>query len=169
MPPRTSAAVSLGDVASSILDAALTSNDAAVPILARRRGPEKRIAEAKAEEREAAAVHRAKRALSGQSHQTLRGPASHDPVLEKMLKKTATNGVVALFNAVRSAQKDDPVRSKDRKRRRVDESGSSESVEPQEQRLPWRTRFHVDARGGRGSAPTIHGQAPRHTALEAVK
>ena len=100
------ARVSLGDVAASILDASLPDGP---PILARRRGPERRLAEAKAEEREQSAVARAKRALAEQPHQSLRaaGAAASDPVLETKLRKIATRGVVQLFNAVRAAQKDE--------------------------------------------------------------
>ena len=131
MPPSKSPSVSLGDVAASILDAPLPSRDAAVPILARRRGPEKRIAEEKAEEREAQAVSRAKRALAGQAHQKLKhAPAATNPVLETNLKKTATQGVVALFNAVRMAQKEQPDSdsSKAKKRKRIDEAGGAASA-----------------------------------------
>lgn len=96
---------SFGDIASSILDASLPAGP---PILARRRGPEKRLAEAKAEEREAAAVQRAKRALGEQPHRDLRKPESaSDPVLETNMRKIATRGVVQLFNAVRAAQRTD--------------------------------------------------------------
>ena len=104
--PSTSPAMvgtSLGDVAGSILDAQLP---AGAPILARRRGPEKRLAEAKAEEEEAKAVAQAKKALKSQAHRALRSTAATDPVLETMLRKTATQGVVSLFNAVRAAQQD---------------------------------------------------------------
>lgn len=99
------ARISMADVASSILDASLPAGP---PILARRRGPERRLAEAKAEEREAVQIQKAKRALSEQPHRDLRraGLAS-DPALETNLRKIATRGVVQLFNAVRSAQKDD--------------------------------------------------------------
>jgi hypothetical protein len=99
--------VSLSDVASSILDAPLPEG---VPILARRKGPARRIAEAKAEEREQGAVSKAKRALIEQPHQPLRGTAAvvaNNAVLETQLRKIATRGVVQLFNAVRAAQKDD--------------------------------------------------------------
>ena len=119
MPPSRAPAVSLGDVAAGILDAPLSSNQAAAPILARRRGPEKRLAEAKQEERDAAALARAKRALAGNAHKKLHEPSATNAALEKMLKKTATQGVVALFNAVRTAQKDTSKESsKDRKRKR---------------------------------------------------
>ena len=101
----SSARVSLADVATSILDASLPSGP---PILARRRGPERRIAEAKAEERELVAIQKAKRALAEQPHHDLRrSQAQSDPVLEKQLRKIATRGVVQLFNAVRTAQRDD--------------------------------------------------------------
>ena len=100
------ARVSLGDVAASILDASLPDGP---PILARRRGPERRLAEARAEEREQAVVAKAKRSLSEQPHRALKSAsAPADPVLETSLRKIATRGVVQLFNAVRTAQKDDP-------------------------------------------------------------
>lgn len=128
MPPKQPA-VSLGDVASSILDAPLPSGGITAPILAKRKGPEKRLAEAKAEEGEAAAVARAKKALKGSAHLVLKNATStsQDPILESKLKKTATQGVVALFNAVRNAQKTDdptPVKSKDRRRKRDDVAGA---------------------------------------------
>lgn len=98
-------AISLGDVASSILDAKLP--DGIGPILARRQSLERKIAEVHEEEREQAEVARAKRALRSQAHLTLRSSeVTTDLVLETMLKKVATKGVVALFNAVRTAQRD---------------------------------------------------------------
>lgn len=94
----------LGGIAASILDANLPAGDA--PILARRKSVTRILEEAKAEEREAAAVVRAKRALGERAHHA---SASHDdPVLETMLRKVATRGVVAIFNAVRTAQKEQP-------------------------------------------------------------
>ena len=124
MPPKQPT-ISLGDIAASILDAPLP---AGVPILARRKGPEKRLAEEKAEEKEKAALARAKKALTGTAHQQLKQmPSAINPVLETMLKKTATQGVVALFNAVRTAQKDNDissVKSKDRKRKRSEGAAS---------------------------------------------
>lgn len=114
-PAAQPAVVSLGDVASSILDAELPGDG--VPILARRRGPEKRIAEEKAEEREQLEVARAKRALKGQVHRQLKATGASNPALEMMLRKTATKGVVALFNAVRNAQREAPEPSKPKRRR----------------------------------------------------
>ena len=104
MPP-----VSLGDVAGAILDANLPIGGGGAPILARRKGPERKIAEAKAEEKAQLQLARAKRSLSEQPHKALKGAqqvTTTDLVLETSLRKIATKGVVALFNAVRSAQKD---------------------------------------------------------------
>lgn len=102
------ARVSLGDVAGAILDAKLPASGA--PILSRRKGPERKIEEAKAEEKAQNQIAKAKRALSEQPHRLLKtsAKASHsaDPVMETNLRKIATKGVVALFNAVRTAQKD---------------------------------------------------------------
>ena len=105
-------AVSLGAVASRILDGGGLAD---APILSRRKGPEKRIAEAKAEEKEALAVAHAKRALAVTAHEPLNRKAASDAAArsggedlsrEKMLRKIATQGVVALFNAVRGAQRE---------------------------------------------------------------
>ena len=137
MPPSTNARVTLGDVAGSILDAKLPAGG---PILARRRGPERKLEEEKKEEREQQAVARAKRALTEKPHKTLRATSSkatHDPVLEMTLRKVATKGVVALFNAVRTAQRDeDPDRiAKKGKRKRetttkaADASGQDEAAD----------------------------------------
>ena len=123
---------SLGDIAGGILDAQLPEG---VPILARRRGPEKRLAEAKAEEREQLAVAHAKKALKGQAHEALKSTSTSDLVLETMLRKTATKGVVSLFNAVRTAQKDRPDASgggeaQAGKRRRIaQQQGAAEGAE----------------------------------------
>jgi hypothetical protein len=119
----SSARVSLGDVASSILDAKLPSGP---PILARRRNLEKKIDTAKAEERESVAVSRAKRALAEQPHQKLRTPSSTSNAVREMeLRKVATRGVVALFNAVRAAQREaDPERGGGRKAKRRKENTS---------------------------------------------
>ena len=132
--PSSAARVSLGDVAASILDASLPGGDA--PILARRKGPERRIAEAKAEEREQSAVSRAKRALAEQPHQALRKTAnvqSTDLVLETSLRKIATRGVVQLFNAVRTAQKtddgEDGVSKKKAKREKREEERAASRAE----------------------------------------
>jgi hypothetical protein len=117
-PSSCMASSGLGAAAASILDAKLPAD--AVPILARRSAPERAIAEAKREERESHALARAKKTLVNQAHQPLRpkgsagksldvagvsgNQAANDPVLERTLKKIATNGVVALFNAVRATQ-----------------------------------------------------------------
>lgn len=128
----SSARVSLGDVAAGILDGSLPLGEG--PILARRKGPERKIAEAKAEEREQAAVSRAKRALAEQPHQPLRKTGlvttkpTTDLVLETSLRKIATRGVVQLFNAVRTSQKtddDDGLSKKDAKRARRDERATA--------------------------------------------
>lgn len=122
MPPSKTATVSLGDVASRIFDGPGLGGDDA-PILSRRKGPERRLAEAKAEEREQAAVAHAKRSLLVTAHEPLkrkvagvdrkvhaaappRATSAADAVRETMLRKVATKGVVALFNAVRGAQKE---------------------------------------------------------------
>lgn len=120
------ARVSLSDVASSILDASLPDG---VPILSRRKGIEKKLAEAKAAEREQAAVAKAKRALAEQPHQSLRGMAAEgitsDASLETELRKIATRGVVQLFNAVRAAQKDDGEETSGRKAKRARREASA--------------------------------------------
>ena len=111
--------VSIGDVAASILDASLPAGP---PILARRRGPERRLAEAKAEEREQIAIQKAKRALAEQPHHDLRKPdTAGNLVLETTLRKIATRGVVQLFNAVRTAQRneDETAESVGRKAKRA--------------------------------------------------
>jgi len=103
----------LGAAASAILDGKLPADSK--PILARRKGIEQGIADAKRLEREDHEFARAKKTLAAQTHQSLRPTAksaavvssptaTHDPVLEKQLKKIATQGIVALFNAVRQAQ-----------------------------------------------------------------
>lgn len=155
MPPKQPT-ISLGDIAASILDAPLP---AGVPILARRKGPEKRLAEEKAEEKEKAALARAKKALTGTAHQQLKQmPSAINPVLETMLKKTATQGVVALFNAVRTAQKDtdtSSVKSKDRKRKRSDglaSEGGSDAMGEQAQAAASKESFlDVLRRGSSGA------------------
>lgn len=131
MPPSSNARVSLGDVAGSILDAKLPTGGLAVPILARRKGPERKIAEAKAEERAQHEVARAKRSLSEQPHKALKGVqqvTTTDLVLETHLRKIATKGVVVLFNAVRTAQKDkddSSSGSKAKRRREATESAAA--------------------------------------------
>ena len=107
----------LGAAAAAILDGKLPAE--AKPILARRKAIEQGLADAKRQEREDQEFARAKKALTAQSHQKLRTTAAsaqpsaagvaspsaaHDPVLEKQLKKIATQGIVALFNAVKEAQ-----------------------------------------------------------------
>lgn len=104
----------LGAAAAAILDGKLPGD--AKPILARRKAIEQSIADAKRQEREEHELARAKKAFTLQPHKALQRDstqvrvavtspsASHDPVLEKKLKKIATQGIVALFNAVRQAQ-----------------------------------------------------------------
>lgn len=149
----------MGDIVSGILDAPLPSG--AAPILARRRGPEQKIAQAKAEEREAATLLKAKRALKGSAHKKLKGKGAveSDPVLETMLKKIATKGVVELFNAVRNAQKDEPdqLQRKDRKRKRQDGSGDGGSDQAQSASLSKDSFLDVLRRG---SAATANGKPP---------
>tara|TARA_B110001452_G_scaffold60929_1_gene47605 strand:- start:1383 stop:2063 length:681 start_codon:yes stop_codon:yes gene_type:complete len=126
--------VAIGDVAANILGAALPST-ASAPILARRKGVERKVDEAKHEERETVALAKAKKLVAEQGHTTLRvksdaPAASVDPVLETMLRKTATRGVVSLFNAVREAQKEvkqEGKLSKQQKRRRVGDSAADAS------------------------------------------
>ena len=131
------AATGLGAAAAAILDGKLPG-DAVKPILARRKAIEQSIEETKRQEREEHQIARAKKALNVQPHQKLRvgagapavvgsHAAAHDPVLEKKLKKIATQGIVALFNAVRDAQ---GVRVKEKavKRKRIPEKGD-EAVE----------------------------------------
>lgn len=107
--PTMARRVAIGEVALNILDATLPSEGA--PILAKRKSHERKIDEAKQEERDDAALSRAKKVVKEQGHQTLRvtsdAPAAMvDPVMETALRKTATRGVVSLFNAVREAQKE---------------------------------------------------------------
>lgn len=107
--------VTLGDVAARLLDHRLPEVSSFAPILARRASAVRKLDEAKRDEREATALARAKKVLATQGHLTLRdkkGAASatdaSSAVLEKTLRKIATRGVVQLFNAVRTAQKDRP-------------------------------------------------------------
>ena len=169
MPPKQPT-ISLGDIAASILDAPLP---AGVPILARRKGPEKRLAEEKAEEKEKAALARAKKALTGTAHQQLKQmPSAINPVLETMLKKTATQGVVALFNAVRTAQKDNDissVKSKDRKRKRSEgaasEGGSGAMGEQAQAAASKESFLDVLRRGSSGAVRSGGGDKPGATFL----
>ena len=63
--------VSLGDVAQQVLGLALPGEGA--PILAKRKSVERKIDEAKREERDSHALSRAKRSLAVQAHRKLRG------------------------------------------------------------------------------------------------
>jgi len=148
-------AISLGDVASSILDAKLP--DGVGPILARRQSLERKIAEVQAEEREQVEVARAKRALRSQAHLTLRSSeVTTNPVLETMLKKVATKGVVALFNAVRTAQRDQQPDGGDAKlaKRRKLASASEEAPAAQS-----KDSFLDVIRRGTGAAAAQSGRA----------
>ena len=87
--------VSLADVAARLLEQPLPSSSGGAPILARRSSAVRQIDDAKREEREAAAISRAKRSLATQAHTTLRtGADASSAVLERQLKKIATRGVV---------------------------------------------------------------------------
>ena len=123
--------VAIGEVALNILDASLPSEGA--PILAKRKSYERKIDEAKQEERDTAALSRARKVVKEQGHQTLRVKSDApvaivDPVLETALRKTATRGVVSLFNAVREAQKEvrRETKTKTQKRRK---SGAAEPTD----------------------------------------
>ena len=123
--------VAIGEVALNILDASLPSEGA--PILAKRKSYERKIDEAKQEERDTAALSRARKVVKEQGHQTLRVTSDApvaivDPVLETALRKTATRGVVSLFNAVREAQKEvrRETKTKTQKRRK---SGAAEPTD----------------------------------------
>ena len=123
--------VAIGEVALNILDASLPSEGA--PILAKRKSYERKIDEAKQEERDTAALSRARKVVKEQGHQTLRVKSDApvaivDPVLETALRKTATRGVVSLFNAVREAQKEvrRETKTKTQKRRK---SGTAEPTD----------------------------------------
>ena len=115
--------ISLGEIASRVLDTPLSSS--AVPILARKKSHERKLDEAKKEEREALAVTRAKKLMATQAHLTTRVKrgidadvsGANDPVLETTLRKIATKGVVALFNQVRSAQRNLPEKETKKKKR----------------------------------------------------
>ena len=129
--PTMARRVAIGEVALNILDAPLPSEGA--PILAKRKSHERKIDEAKQEERDTAALSRARKVVKEQGHQTLRvtsdAPAAMvDPVMETALRKTATRGVVSLFNAVREAQKEvrQEAKTKTQKRRK---SGAAEPTE----------------------------------------
>ncbi len=122
--------VAIGEVVLNILDASLPSEG--VPILAKRKSAARKIDEAKQEERDTAALSRAKKVVKEQGHQTLRvtsdAPAAVlDPVLETTLRKTATRGVVSLFNAVREAQKEQrqEAKAKAPKRRKTGEAAEA--------------------------------------------
>ena len=127
--------VAIGEVALNILDASLPSEG--VPILAKRKSAERKIDEAKQEERDEAALSRAKKVVKEQGHQTLRvtsdAPAAMvDPVMETTLRKTATRGVVSLFNAVREAQKEQKqeAKTKTQKRRKSGETAEAGASAP---------------------------------------
>ena len=127
--------VAIGDVAANILGAPLPSS-ASAPILAKRKGVERKVDEAKREERDTFALAKAKKLVAEQGHTTLRvksdAPAARvDPVLETMLRKTSTRGVVSLFNAVREAQKEQRQvgkLSKQQKRRRTGDGAAEPSA-----------------------------------------
>lgn len=117
--------VSLGDVASRLLGYSLPESSTAAPILAKRTSAVRKLDESKREEQEAQAVARAKKLLAMQGHLTLRDKQGQmsstdasSAVLEKSLRKIATRGVVQLFNAVRTAQKNNPEEKKAAKRQR---------------------------------------------------
>jgi len=112
--------VSLGDVAQQVLGLALPEEGA--PILAKRKSVERKIDEAKREERDSHALSRAKRSLAVQAHRKLRGAKAGDTdaVLEGKLRKIATGGVIQLFNNVRALQREpEPSKQKKRERRRA--------------------------------------------------
>lgn len=111
--------MSLGDVAARLLGYGLPAASSAAPILAKRSSTVRKLDDGKREEQEAHQIARAKKLLAMQGHLTLRdkkGQVSSidatSAVLEKTLRKVATRGVVQLFNAVRTAQKDKPEEKK---------------------------------------------------------
>ena len=114
-----SRSVSLGDVATHVLDIPLGQD--APPILAKRTSHARKIDEAKREERDAATLSRAKKALAKQSHHTLRaGATATDASLETKLRKIATRGVIDLFTSVRAQQREDAaVKPKNKRQRRA--------------------------------------------------
>ena len=113
-----SRSVSLGDVAAHVLATPLEQQDAP-PILAKRTSHARKIDEAKREERDAATLARAKKALAQQSHQTLRasGATATDASLETKLRKIATRGVIDLFTTVRAQQREDAAAAKPKNKR----------------------------------------------------
>ncbi|EOD10477.1 hypothetical protein EMIHUDRAFT_452681 [Emiliania huxleyi CCMP1516] len=118
--------VSLADVAARLLEQPLPSSSGGAPILARRSSAVRQIDDAKREEREAAAISRAKRSLATQAHTTLRtGADASSAVLERQLKKIATRGVVQLFNAVRAAQKEAPEAAPTKAKRKRRDPGAA--------------------------------------------
>mgnify|MGYP003684881129 CR=1 FL=1 len=126
MPRATDEApkVRLEDVAARLLGYDLPASST-TPILAKRSSTVRKIDEAKQEEKEALAISRAKKMLATHGHLTLRdkqgqvsAASASNVVLEKSLRKIATRGVVQLFNAVRTAQKDKPERKRILKRQR---------------------------------------------------
>ena len=138
MPPSTGARISLGDVAGSILDATLPIGGA--PILSRRKGPERKIAEEKAEEKAKLALARAKRALHEQPHRVIKKSShvANNAMLEMQLRKVATKGVVALFNAVRTAQKEQPEKEKKVRAARAHATGTTRTCHCQQPISPSR-------------------------------
>ena len=108
--------VSLGDVAQQVLGLPLAGEGA--PILAKRKSIERKVDEAKREERDSHALSRAKRSLAVQAHRKLRGAKAgeSDGVLEAELRKIATGGVIQLFNSVRAQQREPAEPSKQKKR-----------------------------------------------------
>lgn len=126
------ARISLGDVAGSILDAKLPAG--AAPILVRNKGAERKLEEAKKEEKERLELAKAKHALKESAHHEMKPKKSADaavadPVRETMLRKVATRGVVALFNAVRTAQKDAPPKEAAGSKRKRHRETSADAAE----------------------------------------
>ncbi len=158
---------SLADAFAEIIDAKLPTGN---PILAKRKGLERAIAKAEAEEAEANALVRAKRALKETAHQPLpravplsgktapkkrkqkQGSSAQNIAREKMLKKVATRGVVALFNAVRGAQ-----------RGQQTELGDGSAAEPVGRAAKKQRKAAADAGGdASGSKPEeVSSAAPR--------
>ena len=160
----------LGDVAGAILDAKLSAGGA--PILARRRGPERKLAEEKEEERKILGIAHVRRALLEKPHKmpSEKGKAKPDLALETMLRKTATKGVVALFNAVRSAQcSDDEDSEQGRAANRAKRKRETQGHQQEDASSPSKQSFlDILRRGGEASvaaaAATRKAQANRAAA-----
>ncbi|KAG0292168.1 Glu-AdT subunit A [Dissophora globulifera] len=92
----------MAEAMSKILGSTLRKADASQPILARSRGAERKIEEAKIETKARKAITIEKRRLANKDRVK---PEYTGMEYEKKLRKVATRGVVQLFNAIKAQQK----------------------------------------------------------------